>query len=115
MFGKLERVKKLKDYAFVHFEERDSAVRVRSLFVHHYFYQMKHYVVKGFLGLEKTLMGKSCSTQTQPMNKRGIVSEDMYFFPILENPFQSNIRNIYLCIDFLSSYPASAFFSNPVI
>uniref|UniRef100_A0A674PHX2 Heterogeneous nuclear ribonucleoprotein R n=1 Tax=Takifugu rubripes TaxID=31033 RepID=A0A674PHX2_TAKRU len=26
-FGKLERVKKLKDYAFVHFEERDAAVR----------------------------------------------------------------------------------------
>lgn len=30
-FGKLERVKKLKDYAFVHFEERDAAVRVGSL------------------------------------------------------------------------------------
>lgn len=28
-FGKLERVKKLKDYAFVHFEERDAAVKVR--------------------------------------------------------------------------------------
>ncbi|XP_034018326.1 heterogeneous nuclear ribonucleoprotein Q isoform X1 [Thalassophryne amazonica] len=26
-FGKLERVKKLKDYAFVHFEERDGAVK----------------------------------------------------------------------------------------
>uniref|UniRef100_A0A8C5FH31 Heterogeneous nuclear ribonucleoprotein R n=1 Tax=Gadus morhua TaxID=8049 RepID=A0A8C5FH31_GADMO len=30
-FGKLERVKKLKDYAFVHFEERDSAVKVGHL------------------------------------------------------------------------------------
>lgn len=30
-FGKLERVKKLKDYAFVHFEERDAAVKVRLL------------------------------------------------------------------------------------
>lgn len=30
-FGKLERVKKLKDYAFVHFEERDAAVKVRKL------------------------------------------------------------------------------------
>ena len=30
-FGKLERVKKLKDYAFVHFEERDSAVKVGYL------------------------------------------------------------------------------------
>lgn len=27
-FGKLQRVKKLKDYAFVHFEERDGAVKV---------------------------------------------------------------------------------------
>lgn len=27
-FGTLERVKKLKDYAFVHFEEREGAVRV---------------------------------------------------------------------------------------
>lgn len=30
-FGKLERVKKLKDYAFVHFEERDAAVKVLGL------------------------------------------------------------------------------------
>lgn len=30
-FGKLERVKKLKDYAFVHFEERDAAVKVKPL------------------------------------------------------------------------------------
>lgn len=29
-FGKLERVKKLKDYAFVHFEERDAAVKVTT-------------------------------------------------------------------------------------
>lgn len=28
-FGKLERVKKLKDYAFIHFEERDGAVKVQ--------------------------------------------------------------------------------------
>lgn len=27
-FGKLERVKKLKDYAFIHFEEREGAVKV---------------------------------------------------------------------------------------
>lgn len=31
-FGKLERVKKLKDYAFVHFEDRGAAVKVC---VHH--------------------------------------------------------------------------------
>ena len=29
-FGKLERVKKLKDYAFVHFEDRDAAVKVST-------------------------------------------------------------------------------------
>lgn len=29
-FGKLERVKKLKDYAFIHFDERDGAVKVRA-------------------------------------------------------------------------------------
>lgn len=34
-FGKLERVKKLKDYAFIHFEERDGAVKVRTH--HHHF------------------------------------------------------------------------------
>lgn len=31
-FGKLERVKKLKDYAFIHFEERDGAVKVVTSF-----------------------------------------------------------------------------------
>ncbi len=31
-FGKLERVKKLKDYAFIHFEERDGAVKVLQFF-----------------------------------------------------------------------------------
>ena len=30
-FGKVERVKKIKDYAFVHFEERDEAVKVSWL------------------------------------------------------------------------------------
>lgn len=29
-FGKLERVKKLKDYAFIHFEDREGAVKVRA-------------------------------------------------------------------------------------
>lgn len=27
-FGKVERVKKIKDYAFVHFEDRDQALKV---------------------------------------------------------------------------------------
>ena len=30
-FGKVERVKKIKDYAFVHFEERDEACKVSQL------------------------------------------------------------------------------------
>lgn len=29
-FGAVERVKKIKDYAFVHFEERDCAVKVST-------------------------------------------------------------------------------------
>lgn len=33
-FGKLERVKKLKDYAFIHFEERDGAVKVMQFFIY---------------------------------------------------------------------------------
>lgn len=27
-FGKVERVKKIKDYAFIHFEDRDNAIKV---------------------------------------------------------------------------------------
>jgi RNA recognition motif-containing protein len=27
-FGKVERVKKIKDYAFIHFEDRDNAMTV---------------------------------------------------------------------------------------
>lgn len=30
-YGKVERVKKLKDYAFVHFEDRDCAVKVKTV------------------------------------------------------------------------------------
>lgn len=33
-FGKLERVKKLKDYAFIHFDERDGAVKVSAFEQH---------------------------------------------------------------------------------
>jgi RNA recognition motif-containing protein len=32
-FGKVERVKKIKDYAFIHFEDRDNAMTV-CMFVH---------------------------------------------------------------------------------
>lgn len=30
-YGKIERVKKIKDYAFIHFEDRDNAVKVRYI------------------------------------------------------------------------------------
>ena len=30
-FGTVERVKKIKDYAFVHYENRDDAVKVKYL------------------------------------------------------------------------------------
>lgn len=29
-YGNVERVKKIKDYAFVHFDDRDCAVKVRT-------------------------------------------------------------------------------------
>lgn len=29
VYGKIERVKKIKDYAFIHFEERENALKVR--------------------------------------------------------------------------------------
>lgn len=29
-YGNIERVKKIKDYAFVHFEERENAIKVRN-------------------------------------------------------------------------------------
>ncbi len=29
-FGKIERVKKIKDYGFVHFEERDAAIKAMN-------------------------------------------------------------------------------------
>lgn len=31
-YGKIDRVKKIKDYAFVHFEDRDNAVKVINWF-----------------------------------------------------------------------------------
>lgn len=30
-YGKIERVKKIKDYAFIHFEDRDNAVKVKNI------------------------------------------------------------------------------------
>lgn len=33
-FGTVERVKKIKDYAFVHFEDRDCAVKVSNYYQH---------------------------------------------------------------------------------
>lgn len=33
-YGTVERVKKIKDYAFVHFEDRDCAVKVLFIFIY---------------------------------------------------------------------------------
>lgn len=30
-YGEIERVKKIKDYAFVHFKERDNALKVSNV------------------------------------------------------------------------------------
>lgn len=55
-FGKLERVKKLKDYAFIHFEERDGAVKVLTgrTAVYHFWYavagDLKHLVTSSGSG-----------------------------------------------------------------
>jgi RNA recognition motif-containing protein len=35
-FGKVERVKKIKDYAFIHFEDRDNAMTVCILMCNNY-------------------------------------------------------------------------------
>lgn len=49
-FGKLERVKKLKDYAFVHFEERDAAVKViLEIFLVKVFWLFENCVTCNFL------------------------------------------------------------------
>lgn len=32
-YGKIERVKKIKDYAFIHFEDRDNAVKVNNILI----------------------------------------------------------------------------------
>lgn len=39
-YGKIDRVKKIKDYAFIHFEERDNAVKVHFL---HSFKRQQNY------------------------------------------------------------------------
>uniref|UniRef100_A0AAY4DGH4 RRM domain-containing protein n=1 Tax=Denticeps clupeoides TaxID=299321 RepID=A0AAY4DGH4_9TELE len=43
-FGKLDRVKKLKDYAFVHFDDREGAVKVQALIWYddYYYYGPPH-------------------------------------------------------------------------
>lgn len=37
-YGKIERVKKIKDYAFIHFEDRDNAVKVRYILIILFFF-----------------------------------------------------------------------------
>ena len=44
-FGRVERVKKIKDYAFVHFEERDQAVEGRYRFIKSNWSEIEQYLI----------------------------------------------------------------------
>lgn len=51
-FGKVERVKKIKDYAFIHFEDRDNAMTVCILHTIVYFSRCPFMLLKGNLCLK---------------------------------------------------------------
>ncbi|XP_078279439.1 heterogeneous nuclear ribonucleoprotein R isoform X2 [Rhinoraja longicauda] len=75
-FGKLERVKKLKDYAFVHFEDRDSAVKAMR--------EMNGREVEGEdieIVLAKPPDKKKKERQAQRQATRTQVYEDYYYYP----------------------------------
>uniref|UniRef100_A0A4W3JAP2 Heterogeneous nuclear ribonucleoprotein R n=1 Tax=Callorhinchus milii TaxID=7868 RepID=A0A4W3JAP2_CALMI len=75
-FGKLERVKKLKDYAFVHFEDRDAAVKAMD--------EMNGKPVEGEaieIVLAKPPDKKKKERQAQRQASRTQVYEDYYYYP----------------------------------
>ncbi|KAM3933417.1 heterogeneous nuclear ribonucleoprotein R-like isoform 1-T1 [Leptodactylus fuscus] len=76
VFGKLERVKKLKDYAFVHFEERDSAVRAMD--------EMNGTDLEGEeieIVLAKPPDKKRKERQAARQASRGTLYDDYYYYP----------------------------------
>lgn len=52
-FGKVERVKKIKDYAFIHFEDRDNAMTVRILCTMLFFSHCSYVFLKGSFCLKQ--------------------------------------------------------------
>ncbi|KAJ8289342.1 hypothetical protein GJAV_G00000200 [Gymnothorax javanicus] len=75
-FGKLERVKKLKDYAFVHFEDRDAAVKAMQ--------EMNGKELEGE-GIEIVLAKppdkKRKERQAQRQTTRNTGYDDYYYYP----------------------------------
>jgi hypothetical protein len=55
-FGKVERVKKIKDYAFIHFEDRDNAMTVCILRTVVYFSHCPYMFLKGNFCLLNTML-----------------------------------------------------------
>ncbi|XP_034017339.1 heterogeneous nuclear ribonucleoprotein R-like isoform X1 [Thalassophryne amazonica] len=75
-FGKLERVKKLKDYAFVHFEDRDAAVKAME--------EMNGKELGGEeieIVLAKPPDKKRKERQAARQTTRGSGYEDYYYYP----------------------------------
>uniref|UniRef100_A0A673YR14 Heteroous nuclear ribonucleoprotein R n=1 Tax=Salmo trutta TaxID=8032 RepID=A0A673YR14_SALTR len=80
-FGKLERVKKLKDYAFVHFEDRDAAVKAMQ--------QMNGKELEGeeieiVLAKPPDRKRKERQAQRQPTRTTGY--DDYYYYPAPRMP-----------------------------
>uniref|UniRef100_A0A6Q2Y0G0 Heteroous nuclear ribonucleoprotein R n=1 Tax=Esox lucius TaxID=8010 RepID=A0A6Q2Y0G0_ESOLU len=80
-FGKLERVKKLKDYAFVHFEERDAAVKAMQ--------EMNGKELEGeeieiVLAKPPDKKRKERQAQRQPSRPAGY--DDYYYYPAPRMP-----------------------------
>ncbi|XP_004911637.1 heterogeneous nuclear ribonucleoprotein R isoform X1 [Xenopus tropicalis] len=76
VFGKLERVKKLKDYAFVHFDERDAAVRAMD--------EMNGTELEGEeieIVLAKPPDKKRKERQAARQASRGSSYDDYYYYP----------------------------------
>ncbi|XP_067845276.1 heterogeneous nuclear ribonucleoprotein Q isoform X5 [Heptranchias perlo] len=75
-FGKLERVKKLKDYAFIHFDERDGAVKAMD--------EMNGKDLEGEnieIVLAKPPDKKKKERQAQRQAARSQLYEDYYYYP----------------------------------
>uniref|UniRef100_V9KJ96 Heterogeneous nuclear ribonucleoprotein Q-like protein n=2 Tax=Callorhinchus milii TaxID=7868 RepID=V9KJ96_CALMI len=75
-FGKLERVKKLKDYAFIHFDERDGAVKAMS--------EMNGKPLEGEcieIVLAKPPDKKKKERQAQRQAARSQLYEEYYYYP----------------------------------